>query len=737
MPSSKDPLSSINPGPGKLPAGVASASSLLFSGGSGGGGADLLAHINDPVDAHMASAIGVNPTNPVTGLPLLASAGGVIDGESVLDFIAQAKDLFPDRPNRLGAAAAIPNTGIPDWDTLANASLTRGGAWTDGTAAVFSHFIMGSGVSMPLAYEAITYPADRGVLAVYRSTDGDYANPGTMTLYAALWLGPTANQPGALTCPSADFQEALRESLQADYVATNAGLDQISLSDRIGYLKDFTPSGTGYDNYTATFYAYQLARHNITFPAAVDGSNDSWLVIHWKESYALTDASIAPAAIAGNFTANNCYSAVPGTFNAVPVDSAGIQSLNRRYLFRDALSGAVPTVASWTATLLGIPPTVSLSGVRHYSDANTLSWDVDLRVDGLVGNAWLPGTVGGAQLPADFVTANDPIEYDFFGFGGAVGGRPYYTLRQTGAGSPYTAANAPQPGHQVQDLLPTLAVSGPYTPHTPPSGAASLVVNLNRPFVQDQVPQANLYMFNSWPQSGSTASTETFEPFVDENYRFDTSYVFTPTTPILPVGAGVKFDSLVPLIPAAPGGDLQVVGDRLVYPKDNFSLVFPASNPDYAALFAADPGNAYRLYVRVFNTGIARNTGRLRVRGINFSDMEATPEFTGDFATDHPGGVFISLMVPGATEGLDLGRPKGSPDLNVTLALRGCLVSYEVDGLDLILTYDTTFYTADNGAFDFPLVLSVAFLKTGGSNRKISEIEWLPPLLRLGFYRPP
>lgn len=729
MPSSKDPLSTINPGPGKLPAGVASASSLLFSGGGGGGGASLLAHITDPVDAHMASAIGVNPINPVTGLPVLMSAGGVVDGESVLDFIAQAKDLFPERPNRLGALG-MPNTGIPNWDTLANPSVTQGGAWTNGATAVFSHFILADINTLPTGYEAITYPADRGVLAVYRSTDGDYLNPGTTTLYAALWLGPTANKPGALTCPSANFQEALREGLQPNYVATNLGIDKISLDNRIGYLKDYTPSGTGYDNYTANFFAYQIARHIITFPAAVNGSNDSWLVVHWKESYAITDAAISPAGLAGNFTAPNCYSAVSGGFDAIPVDAEGVQALNRRYVFRDSLSATTPSVASWTATLnAGVHPTIYLSGVEHYSDATTLDWNIDLRVDNLVGNSWLPGTVAGGQLPASFVTTKDPIEYDFFGFGGGKGGRPYYQLRQTGAGSTYTILAAPQPGHQVQDLIPTLGVSGPIVSYTPNGGAARLFVTMNRPFQDDQADQGTPYMFNSWPQTGGgTASTETFEPFVDEKFRFDPSYTFTATSPVLPVGPGVKYDSTVPIAVAAPGGHLQVVGDRLVYPKDDYSLAQPAGNPNYAAVFAADPANAYRVYVRVFNTGVARSTGRIRIRGINFSDLEATVEFSGDFATDHPGGVFISLLVPGVGQGLDLGRPKGSPDLNQALPLRGCLTSYIVSGLDLILSYDTGFPTADNGAFDFPLAISVIFTKTAGNNRKIQEIEWLPPL---------
>ena len=66
MPSNKNPLVTVHPGPGKLPAGTVNASAFIGGGGGGGGSsAALLAHITDPVDAHMASAIGVNPIDQI------------------------------------------------------------------------------------------------------------------------------------------------------------------------------------------------------------------------------------------------------------------------------------------------------------------------------------------------------------------------------------------------------------------------------------------------------------------------------------------------------------------------------------------------------------------------------------------------------------------------------------------------------------------------------------------------
>jgi len=57
MPSSRDPVTVVQPGPGRLPGGTVPASALLFPAG-GGSDAALQAHITDPVNAHMATAIG-------------------------------------------------------------------------------------------------------------------------------------------------------------------------------------------------------------------------------------------------------------------------------------------------------------------------------------------------------------------------------------------------------------------------------------------------------------------------------------------------------------------------------------------------------------------------------------------------------------------------------------------------------------------------------------------------------
>ncbi len=726
MPSSKDPLSTVAPGPGKLPAGVVSTSALLLGvgGGGSGGGAALYAHIHNPTDAHMASAIGVDLFDPQTGLPLLSSVGGPIDGESVLDFIAQTKDLLPDRPNRLGilASGSNPNTGVSSWDSWSD-SVAQAGAYTDGTNAVFTHFVTADGSSNP-TLTGILYPADRGVYAIYRSTTGSFLTPGTTTLYAALWLGSTASQPAALTCPSADFDGSVRPTGQMDYTAANAGLDWVTLINRLPYLKDYTGTGAPYDNYAANFTAYQLAEYAFPLPAAVSGTNDSWLIVHWKEGYAVSDASIAPLALSTNFLVGNAYSVVGTNFDDIPADLEGLPSLNRQNVYQDALSATIPSLASWSLTSLGFPSTVFVSGVQHYDNVAPLSWASDLRVDDLVGNAWLPGKLSGAELPSNFVTTQDMLEINYEDFGASPFGRAYYDLHKTGVGGTYTMVAAPAPTDQVQDLQFAMGFMTPVA-FTPALGQAHLKVNMHRPFASVTTAQAEVWMFNSWPQTGgATDSSEVFDSFRDERYRYTSSFAFATPMKVEPQVAD-KYDSTAVLVSGGQG-DLQVVGDLLVYPTVDYSVFHPAGNPDYAAVFAGDPPTAFRTYLRAFDTGMPRSTGRIRLRGLAYAAFKAAT-YSADIVADHPGGAGIFVAVPGASSQLDLGRAKGDPDLSFDKALRGCQVGVEENGSEVIVTYDTTAFTGNNTFGEYPIAIFIAIFKTAGSGLSIDEIEWLAP----------
>lgn len=110
MPSTRNPATVVNPGPGLIPTGVVTSSSII-SGAGGGSEADLIAHINDPVGAHAGSAISVIDTN-LTAVALSSisvKSGGVGKDAGGLD----AQEAFDNIDLRLtklrGFVATISN----------------------------------------------------------------------------------------------------------------------------------------------------------------------------------------------------------------------------------------------------------------------------------------------------------------------------------------------------------------------------------------------------------------------------------------------------------------------------------------------------------------------------------------------------------------------------------------------------------------------------------------------------
>lgn len=716
MPSTKDPVGLVNPGPGRLSAGVVSATSLTFPGGGGSG--DLLAHINDPVDAHMAHAIGIDPIYPPTGEPLLQSAGGVIPGESVLDFIAVAKDLFPEPPDPIGIDTPSPNSGLPNWGTL---QTQRTGGWADATDVVFSHYLIPT-ASTTYTVGGTMFPADHGVLALYYSTDGDYFNSGTTTLVAALWLGSTATAPGGL--PSADFDTSLRTGQQPDYVATNVGLDQISLTFRLPYLDDYSPFiGAPYAPYNINFFAYQLATYSINPQTVAAGSSGSWLLVEWKESFATSLAQIQPTNLTAlTLVPFNATSATPigGNFNI-----GNVATVNRRYVFRDTNSGTAPSGNLWTTTQNGVPTTVFLSGVQFYNGTG-LSWDVNLKVNGLFDNSFLTGSLANPNVATGFESTFDPIRVNFSDFGGSFQRVPYYDLRKNTIPGNYSPINSPQIGDIAEYINAALTIVSP-TSASPVGGFGTVRGELRDAFnaVVNFNDTAKRYLFNSYPQTGGgTASTDVFETFTDEKYRYVSTFAGgSPAVPILPVG-GDDFDSTAVFV--ANGPDLQVVGHQLVYPHDNFSAASyrPVTQPDYAAVLAGDAASTIRRYIRAVDTGIARNIGKLRIRGLAFSSWDSSVPFTGNEVTDHPGGAIIQVKVPGSTGWLDLGRPLGDPDL-LTTDFRGCRTALSGSGTDFTATFNTTAFTANNGSGQFLLFVRISLIKNGtGQTLVYDDITW-------------
>lgn len=763
MPSTKDPNLVVNPGPGRLPEGSVVASSLTFVSG-GGSDAGLTAHITDPVDAHMASAIGIPEYDPLTGRPLLSSVpedpliDEVFDGESVLDVLRMLKDLMPPRPNRVGwADTNTPNSGAPNWGVLEPYTSPGGvstiGAWTDVSNIFRPSRAIHDGASPTFVLSGMVFPADKGVLAVYHNTDGTYG-AGTTTLVGALYLG--ANPPPT-GLAGANFIHATRHATQADYTATGVGVDKIDLTFRIAYKKDYTSWGVPYDNYTADFDAFQLATYTITLPIAA-GDGGSYLIVHWREQYASSLAAITTFVEADLLNAN-CYSITPESV-VVPLgetkwDTAWVKHVAKRNIYSPTGGGLIGPTATQSA-LAGT--TTLISGVPHYTaDFNsTLQFDV---TNWFSGRSYNTGTVANPpDVPQDFLSIDAPLVISFSQFGAAATITKAYTNFKDGGGTLFNSTtNVPLPA-DTATCGPLAATPIPYAggeygvgPElfafgavNSPTSAAQVEFTMDGTLTTTPTQKV---VFNSFPQTGgSTASTDTLEKFVDEKYRVDHMVAFTALDQMPPTGL-LDYDSTVALAanagpPTTAKTSSQVVGGRLVYPTFNFSTAnYVPAGPNYNALFLADPINTQRIYARAFNTGIPRSTGRLRIKGLALAAFQATGAVVGSSGnfSDHAGKAVVALKVPGVTGFLDLGRVKGDPDLSTTTDWYGCRTGITAGGPEGdIYDYDMTAFTQDNGAGKFPLYVIVALVKQSPAGQPVSvgateylyveEIEWLPPL---------
>jgi hypothetical protein len=720
MPSYKNPASIVNPGPGRLPAGTVPANALLFPVGSGGDiSEELQAHIHQTIDAHLASAIGVNPYN-AAGMPILTSVGGVVDGENMLDFIDAVRDLYPVRADQLGYNdITVPNNGLIDWNILqpgevgampVNAAFSRG-LNVIGSKNVINH-------TGTVTIWGTVFPADRGVLAFYSSTDGDYTNPATLILRSALWLG--SNPPPA-GIPSANFDETFRHGQQTSRTATGVGLDKVTFEDRVPYLKDYT----GYtfifsalSPYSANFYHYQLGR--LTgggLPNLIAGDSGSYLVVHWKETYATTLAKIQPAtAVIGLTNQLNCYSAVSTTGNA-GWDTGAPYQVNRREIFTD-LAATAPSGHSFTTSwAAGYTPTLlPLSGVNY--DKGLPGFIIDLQIDHLWNNSYYRSVAAG--------DARDPVTLDLTGIFGSPTGLvvfPYDSMHNVSTPLvPYSATNGPQPTDRAEINWTGSAVGSGYS-----FGIVSISAQLAKPFFTPvtYTDTTHRYLYNNYPQTvgGGAISTDVLEPFTDELHRYALTANFdAPAKSIIPAGGDVYNSSHVL---AAHESDLQLIPFGIVYPQMDFGAgdVLPVGGPNYSLLPGSDGLNHVRRYVRAFDTGVPRNTGKF-VISASLANALVDALFDGNETTGHiDGGMILQLKVPGVTGWLDLGRAKGDPDLS-TVDYHGCKVSL----VGNTITYDTTGYTVNNGSGKFLIWLRVClFNNAAGRALTVGQITWQAP----------
>lgn len=748
MPSNKNPALIVLPGPGRLPAGVVPAGALLPPGGGGGGGtlAALEAHINKPYDAHFAHAIGIDPYYPPgvgpTPDPILSSVGGVVDGESVLDFIDQFKDLIPLRPNSIGFTVAAAGTSAqPYWNLLEKSSLSTGG-YKQGTNVQFTHFVVDNAVTFSGGFDGLLFPADRGVLAFYKNTSGNFLDSANTTLAAAISL----NDSAPVGIPNSAFNESLRHGQQPNYTPSGVGLDQFGLAFRLPYLTDYTAyPGTPFGPYSANFYRYQLAVWTLLGQSISVGDSQNLLIVHWRETFATSLAAIGPTSLTlGNLVSANCYSAVPTSNTSYGAgswddDTAAVFNVNRHFVFRDAASASAPVGTVFTTAPVGSPTTTPLSGVQFYSvasGAGRLRFNLDLQATGLFADSFQTGSVANVDIPSQFNSSFDPLSIDFTLFGGSSLLVPFYQLNKFGGGL-YSPTNSPAPGDTGEYQNASLSIPTP-VPYCPLGGIVLLSATLRTLWQQTGAfYDANQYLFNSLAAGGS--STSTFEPFTDEVYRYSIGFdpTSSATVPIIPTGGNI-FPSASVLV--TPGQSLQVASHLLIYPANDYSTgYFPTGQPDYSNFTVTDGADHLRRYQRAVDTGVARNTGWIRLLSTNpglLAAFTAVGAYNGIETTGHlGGGAIIQIKVPGASgsDWLDIGRQYGDPGLIGTVGTSpfyGCQTGVVTNFNDIYVSYNTgSNFTSNNGSGQFLLFVRITFINapSSGLSVNVEEFQWYPP----------
>lgn len=768
MPSSKDPSSIVNSGPGRLPAGSVNASALTFQASAGNSAnsnnaariaaleteatnisgqlgtlgtqlTGLQGHITDPLDAHMAGAVGVPAIDPNTGDPLLISAGGYYEGESVLDALRQLKNIAgaPPPPPTLGySSAQDPNVLPPVW---AGFHTAKAGAWTyenyvggvsTGPGELrLTKYLIGSNVDTPynsgkFPIRGTVYPADRGVLAVYVLASGAdiWSNP--PTLFAALWLGSGAGSFGGI--PSANFDQTQRVTGQGTYTPSMTGYDKISLTARKPYLENY-PGGEYY-GYSQNWYPYQLAKFEAldvplgsTFGAAHD-NHGSYLIVHWKESFA-DDISKITTLNYSDFSADNCYSAT----NAPNVDN-----LVRNQVYR--IPNSPPVQVTDLDYVLNDYLWMIMSHMMMYS---AVSLNITGTITNLFAGGYFTQTNASGSVPGEFVSDRSLVKIDLTGFGlPSIEGFGLFdvgasevdlgvlSIRDAATHLPFTTANPPKADSVVEFSYATpLLKGGDYL--TPPTSVVRLVTN--RPGYDGVVESLNWDIADKnllFSPQAYMASSPYRETFTDEAFRV--SYWQGATSNALVQASPFDTYSSYTLAAQVPGGglappDLLVLPGKLIWPQGDFTGYVPAGrNYDDIGAYPY-PNSAPKVFRRDFRVPSNLSTGRLQIKGITLSDID-----TGNSAPDstYPLGG-IRIFVGSGNSGLqDLGRlfvpgttwPKSDGAV-------GCRIADDGD----IFTYSLAPAAIANG--EYRISVEIHFLDYARAGQKvITEVRWLPPL---------
>ena len=221
--SRNDDPSSVSSGHGRALEKSIEPSALTFPlSDIGGVGSALEAHINDPTDAHNASAISTEEER------ILAGVNPLYDGDDVQEALDQLASLFPRGPAQIGVAdPTTTNTGIPYWGALnindppknthpeyrpttifggtgvetstypyngtPQVAKSKVGGFTRGGDVIETYGIIDSGVGA-IILDCFVAPADRGVIALvhFEAGGGLPAAPADRVIAACLLGGGIA-----------------------------------------------------------------------------------------------------------------------------------------------------------------------------------------------------------------------------------------------------------------------------------------------------------------------------------------------------------------------------------------------------------------------------------------------------------------------------------------------------------------------------------------------------------------
>jgi hypothetical protein len=351
-------------------------------------------------------------------------------------------------------------------------------------------------------------------------------------------------------------------------------------------------------------------------------------------------------------------------------------------------------------------------------------------------NAFLTNVVASTSVLAGYESALPVTQTVMSGFNGATVSYPLFdgsNIVDNGTSSPYTLSSPPNTTSVAKftnATLPTITVASPLPKPVFPN--AQVVVRWRGAFSSPvDATSTEQYLVNP-AYSEPTLTTDDLDSFVSEVYRYLSSYDPTDPTVGIHPGGGNFFNPDV----AVGAADLQVYSGRLVYPSTDFSAsaIRPVQSlgagSNYAAVHTADAANTKRRWIRAFDTGIARNTGKIQLTGLASSSFAASNTIDLTEVTDHPNGAIVQIKIPGLTGWLDLGRSDGTPDNDKTQDFRGCKVGVVESGGVTTVTFSTGgSMTSPNSGGKYLLFVRVTFIKNGvGDGLSAQSIQWLPPI---------